>query len=656
MNIKKVALIGNPNTGKSSLFNLMTGLKQHVGNFPGVTVDKKTGSMHLDANTIVEVIDLPGTYSVFPRSKDEKVVSDIIGNPKSEYFADVFVVVVDATNLERNMLLYSQLHDMGLPVIMALSMYDLAQKNDWKIDKAALSKVLGGVTIVPVNGRSGEGLADLKKAILDFQPSTSNLRFSEQPVLSLQHDESLQSADTVARYKRIKEVLAQATRKNGKSPVNDFTTRLDRIFVHPVWGYLIFIGILLVIFQFIDSFASFPMDWIDQGFGALSEWLSGVMPEGVFTDLITQGIVPGIGGVVIFIPQIALLFFFLSLLEETGYMSRVVFIMDKLVRPFGLNGKSVVPLMSSVACAIPGIMAARNIGSWKDRIITILVAPLMSCSARIPVYLLIIELVIPDERVGIFNLHALVLLALYVLGIVTALLVALVMKWIIKANEKSFLVMEMPLYKMPRWGQVFMTVLDKVKVFVFDAGKVILAISVILWALASYGPSERIDKAIAAIEQPAEDSDEAQQAYDMQVSAARIDNSYIGILGQTIEPVIRPLGYDWKIGIALITSFAAREVFVGSMATIYSSSDNFEEDKSLLNRMKSEINPRTGQPVYNLASGVSLLVFYAYAMQCMATLAVVKRETKSWKWPLIQLAYMGALAYIAALIAYNIFK
>jgi ferrous iron transport protein B len=656
MEIKKVALIGNPNTGKSSLFNLMTGLKQHVGNFPGVTVDKKTGSMQLESARSVEVIDLPGTYSVFPRSKDEKVVSDIIGNPKSEYFPDVFVVVVDATNLERNMLLYSQLHDMGLPMIMALSMYDLAQKNDWKIDKEALSQALGGVPVVAVNGRSGEGLADLKQAILDFKPTPTTFQFSDQKLRSLQHDEALQSSDTVARYQRIKKVLAQATKKAEKSPVNDFTTRLDRIFVHPVWGYLIFLGILLVIFQFIDSFAAFPMDWIDQGFGSLSEWLAGVMPEGVFTDLITQGIVPGIGGVVIFIPQIALLFFFLSLLEETGYMSRVVFIMDKLVRPFGLNGKSVVPLMSSVACAIPGIMAARNIGSWKDRIITILVAPLMSCAARIPVYLLIIELVIPDEKVGIFNLHALVLLALYVLGIVTALLIALVMKWIIKANEKSFLVMEMPLYKMPRWGQVFMTVLDKVKVFVFDAGKVILAISVILWALASYGPSERMEQAVAAIEQPVDDSEEAQQAYEMQVSAAELDNSYIGILGHAIEPVIRPLGYDWKIGIALITSFAAREVFVGSMATIYSSSDNFEEDKSLLNRMKSEINPRTGQPVYNLASGVSLLVFYAYAMQCMATLAVVKRETKSWKWPLVQLFYMGALAYIAAWIAYTIFK
>ncbi|HEY8403652.1 MAG TPA: ferrous iron transport protein B [Flavobacteriales bacterium] len=656
MEIKKVALIGNPNTGKSSLFNLMTGLKQHVGNFPGVTVDKKTGTMQLSAHRSVEVIDLPGTYSVFPRSRDEKVVSDIITNPHSEYFPDVFVVVVDATNLERNMLLYSQLHDMGLPLIVALSMYDLAQKNDWKIDKQALSAALGGVPVIAVNGRSGEGLEELKRAILHFKPTSSSLRFSEQAVRSLQHDEALQSADTIARYKRIKEVLAQASKKNDKRPVNEFTTRLDKVFVHPVWGYLIFLGVLLLIFQFIDSLAAFPMDWIDQGFGALSAWLAGVMPEGVFTDLITQGIVPGIGGVVIFIPQIALLFFFLSLLEETGYMSRVVFIMDKLVRPFGLNGKSVVPLMSSVACAIPGIMAARNIGSWKDRIITILVAPLMSCSARIPVYLLIIELVIPDEKIGFFNLHALVLLGLYLLGIVTALLISLVMKWIIKANEKSFLVMEMPLYKMPRWGQVFMTVLEKVRVFVFDAGKVILAISVILWALASYGPPERIDKAIAAIEQPADDSEEAQQAYEMEVNAVRLDNSYIGLLGQTIEPVIRPLGYDWKIGIALITSFAAREVFVGSMATIYSTSDNYEEDKSLLNRMKSEMNPRTGQPVYNLASGVSLLVFYAYAMQCMATLAVVKRETKSWKWPLIQLAYMGALAYIAAWIAYNIFK
>lgn len=656
MDKKKVALIGNPNTGKSSLFNLMTGLRQHVGNFPGVTVDKKTGTMLLDRQHSVSVIDLPGTYSVFPRSRDEKVVSDIITNPKDEHFPDVFVVVVDASNLERNLLLYSQLHDMGLPMIVALTMHDLTQKNDWVIDQKLLSSRLGNVPVVAVNGRTGEGLKALKDAIKQFNPSEETFQFSSKPYKELLQNEELQTSDATLRYEKIRSLVKDVIQKKEKQTVHGFTTKADRIFVHPLWGYLIFLFVLLVIFQFIDSFASVPMDWIDQGFGSLSSWVRGIMPEGVFTDLVTQGIIPGIGGVVIFIPQIALLFFFLSLLEETGYMSRVVFIMDKLVRPFGLNGKSVVPLMSSVACAIPGIMAARNIGSWKDRIITILVAPLMSCSARIPVYLLIIKLVIPNEKLGIFSLHAVVLFALYVLGIVSALLVAMVMKWIIKSTEKSFLIMEMPTYKWPRWGHVLITVWDKVKVFVFDAGKVILAISIVLWALASYGPSERMDKAIAAVEPPQEQTEEALDNYEKQLNAAKLDNSYIGILGQTIEPVIRPLGYDWKIGIALITSFAAREVFVGSMATIYSSNEDFEEDTGLLDRMKSEVNPQTGKPVYNLASGVSLLVFYAYAMQCMATLAVVKRETKSWKWPLIQLAYMGALAYIAAFIVYNLLK
>lgn len=656
MEKKKVALIGNPNTGKSSLFNLMTGLRQQVGNFPGVTVDKKTGTMLLDRQHSVSVIDLPGTYSVFPRSRDEKVVSDIITNPKDEHFPDVFVVVVDASNLERNLLLYSQLHDMGLPMIVALTMHDLTQKNDWVIDQKLLSSRLGNVPMVAVNGRTGEGLKDLKAAIKQFNPSEKTFKFSSKSYKELAQNEELQTSDATLRYEKIRSLVKDVIKKKEKRTVHGFTTKADKILVHPLWGYLIFLFVLLVIFQFIDSFASVPMDWIDQVFGSLSGWVRGLMPEGVFTDLVTQGIIPGIGGVAIFIPQIALLFFFLSLLEETGYMSRVVFIMDKLVRPFGLNGKSVVPLMSSVACAIPGIMAARNIGSWKDRIITILVAPLMSCSARIPVYLLIIKLVIPNEKLGIFSLHALVLFSLYVLGIVSALLVALVMKWMIKSTEKSFLIMEMPTYKWPRWGHVFITVWDKVKVFVFDAGKVILAISIILWALASYGPSHRIEQAIASIQVPIEQTEEAIEEYEMQVNAVKLENSYIGILGHAIEPVIRPLGYDWKIGIALITSFAAREVFVGSMATIYSVSEDFEEDSGLLDRMKTEVNPQTGQPVYNLASGISLLVFYAYAMQCMATLAVVKRETKSWKWPLIQLFYMGALAYIAAFIAYNIFK
>jgi ferrous iron transport protein B len=396
------------------------------------------------------------------------------------------------------------------------------------------------------------------------------------------------------------------------------------------------------------------MVWIDGAFVQFSQWTKGMLPEGILTNLIAEGVIPGIGGVVVFVPQIALLFFFLALLEESGYMARVVFIMDKLVRPFGLNGKSVVPLMSSAACAIPGIMAARNIGNWKERITTIMVAPLMSCSARIPVYTLLIALVVPDKLLwGVFNYKGLVLFMLYAIGLISALLVAWVMKFLIKSEQKSFLIMEMPDYRWPRWKQVSITLYEKVRIFVVDAGKIILAISIVLWALASYGPSERIEKAIAQVPVPVEQTEEAMKAYESTVSAVRLENSYIGILGHAIEPVIRPIGYDWKIGISLITSFAAREVFVGSMAAIYSVGEDFEEDAGLMERMASEVDPKTGAPVYNLASGMSLMIFYVYAMQCMATFAIVKRETKSWKWPLIQVGYMAVLAYLGAFIVYR---
>jgi len=430
--------------------------------------------------------------------------------------------------------------------------------------------------------------------------------------------------------------------------------KIDRILVHPVLGYVIFAAILMVIFQFIYAFSSIPMDFIDSTFANFSEWTASVIPEGVFTDLLTQGIIPGIGGVVIFIPQIALLFFFIGILEETGYLSRVVFIMDRIMRPLGLNGKSVVPLMSSVACAIPGVMAARTISDWKERMITILVAPLMSCSARIPVYTLLIALVIPKETVGgIFGLQGLVLFALYALGMIGAMLVALLLKTIIKTKEKGFLLLEMPSYKAPRWGNVGMTVLEKVRVFVWDAGKVILAISIILWALATYGPSERMAQAGERAKAEAVEMNLSESETDQLIASAKLENSYIGIMGKTIEPVIEPLGYDWKIGISLITSFAAREVFVGSMATIYAVEDDGEENKTLMQKMKAATH-LDGTPIYSLAAGLSLMVFYVFAMQCMATLAVVKRETKSWKWPLIQLGYMGILAYLGAWITYMI--
>lgn len=652
MSIERIALIGNPNTGKSSVFNLLTGLRQHVGNFPGVTVDKKSGDFFLDKKSKIQVVDLPGTYSVFPRSADEHVVYDVVTNKNHVDFPDLFLCVIDADNLQRNLLLLTQLLDLNLPVVGVLTMEDQLKMRNRSLDTNLLIARFG-IPMVSINGRTGEGLDELKKLLVTYQPVVSSFRFSDQPIPGLTNDPEGQVADTALRFDAIRNKLQGVVRMNPNARVTSPVSALDKVLVHKVWGYVIFALLLLVIFQFIYQFASVPMDWIDQGFLALSQFTSAHLPAGIFTDLLSEGIIPGVGGVAVFIPQIAMLFFFLAILEETGYMSRVVFLMDKLVRPFGLNGKSVVPLMSSVACAIPGIMATRTIASRKDRLITIFVAPLMSCSARIPVYTLLIALVVPDERIGgIFNLQGLVLLGLYVLGLVSALVVAAVMKFFIQTKDLSYLIMEMPSYKLPRWRHVGIHVLEKVKVFVTDAGKVILAISVVLWALASYGPGDNMARAEAAAIQSHAGGQEAE--LNKEVASARLEESYIGVMGKVIEPLIRPLGFDWKIGISLITSFAAREVFVGSMATIYSVGQDFEDDHALIDRLRNEKRPDSGEAVYNLATGASLMVFYVYAMQCMATFAVVKRETKSWKWPFIQLIFMGVLAYLSAFIVYTL--
>jgi ferrous iron transport protein B len=647
--MRKVALIGNPNTGKSSLFNHLTGLRQHVGNYPGITLDKKWGECRLDDGTEARILDLPGVYSVFPRSHDERIVIDILSNPQHPDFPEALVMVADATNLERNLLLYTQLHDLGIPILLVLTMDDLNRKQNQYVDKQLLSRRLGGATVVTINARTGEGVERLKKAIVGMEGRDARGPFSEVHPIQIKDNPEAQRIDAEQRLNAIRQLLIGVVR-NAPVKVHSATRRIDALLIHKVWGYLIFLGILLFIFQFIFRLAAVPMDLIDGWFIRLSMWAQQHLPEGVFTDLIAEGVIPGIGGVLVFVPQIAILFFFLSLLEESGYMARVVFLMDRLVRPFGLNGKSVVPLMSSVACAIPGVMATRTISTFKDRIVTIMVAPLMSCSARIPVYTLLIALVIPAERVwGVFDLQGLVLLGLYALGLFSALAVAGIMKGFIKTGEPSYLILEMPLYRMPRWKEVGINLLEKVRVFAWDAGRVIVAISILLWALASFGPSHRIEEA----EQRAAQQATPENAEQL-MAAARLENSYMGILGHAIEPVIKPLGYDWKMGISLITSFAAREVFVGSMATIYSVGEDFEENSALIDRLKEERWSDSGRPVYTLASGVSLMVFYVYAMQCMATFAVVRRETKSWKWPVLQLVYMGVLAYLAAFITFHV--
>lgn len=648
----KIALLGNPNTGKSSVFNMLTGLRQQVGNFPGVTVDKKFGVFNL-SNEEHTLIDFPGTYSIYPRSKDEQVVYDVLKNDQHPDYPELAIVVADESNLERNLFLFTQVYDLQIPVILVLNMADLAKKNGKSINIPALEEAFPGAKIVETTARVGMGKERLLQAIQSISKEKHTQRFYANARICDLDDSKGQETEATERYGLINEILKRV-QTTSTNKTEQTSNKLDRILVHPIFGYLIFGAILMIIFQFIFAFAAYPMDFIDGVFADFSAWLSHELPTGLFSDLISQGIVPGIGGVLVFIPQIALLFFFIALLEESGYLARVVFIMDRIMRPLGLNGKSVVPLLSSVACAIPGVMATRTISDWKERMITILVAPLMSCSARIPVYTLLIALVIPKATVlGFLNLQGLVLFGLYTLGLVAALLIAALLKLLIKTREKGFLLLELPSYKSPRWGNVGITVWEKVRVFVWDAGKVILAISIILWAMATFGPGDRMEKAAINAENHAKELKLSQNETERFVASAKLENSYIGIMGKGLEPVIKPLGYDWKIGISLITSFAAREVFVGSLATIYAVQEDGGENKRLIDRMRSE-KRADGTPVYSLASGASLMVFYVFAMQCMATLAVVKRETKSWKWPLIQMGFMGAMAYLGAFITYII--
>lgn len=636
--MKKVALLGNPNTGKSSVFNLLTGLNQKVGNFTGVTVELKSGK--ISAAEEIQLIDFPGVYSLFPNSGEEKVVMDVLSDDQHKEHPDAVIAVVDTSNLERNLLLFDQLYELGKPILLVLNMSDVSQRAGLKTDVDHLQKLYPATQIVEMNARVGLGKDRLLKAIreIDFSETKSENTFPFN--LSLID----RQADTLARRQKIEKHMnaIQSLREDVKSRFF-----LDKWFAHPFFGYLIFLFVLFVIFQTVFALASYPMDWIDGGMNTLSEMLSNALPTGVATDLLTQGILPGIGGVLVFIPQIALLFFFLGVLEETGYLSRVIFLMDRLMRPLGLNGRSVVPLISSLACAIPGIMAARTIANWKERLITIFIAPLMSCSARIPVYTVLIAIVIPDQQIyGFINLQGLVLLGLYLLGLVSALLMALVLKFFIQSTDKSFLLLELPPYRGPRWGNVLVTMWEKTRSFVFDAGKIILALSILIWFAASYGPKGHVSELQAS-------DFKVQVQSESELNAVRLENSYIGIMGQAIEPAIRPLGYDWKIGIGLISSFAAREVFVGTMATIYSVQDADENSKTLLDKMRGQTFSN-GMPVYSLATGVSLMVFYVYALQCMATVAIVRKETNSWKWPLLQLASMGIIAYLAAWLTFNL--
>jgi ferrous iron transport protein B len=699
-----IALVGNPNSGKSSLFNCLTGLNQKVSNFPGVTIDKKTGATSLSATLNAEVIDLPGTYSLYPRRMDEWVSYKVLLNQDKELKADVVVVVADASNLKRNLLFCSQIIDLKVPVVIALTMMDMAKRKGIKIDTAALERELG-VPVVAVNPRKNKGILQIKKAIeqtaqrlyqtpvRDFidNRALSNASVEEitqhLPQLSdytaihyLINHESFNLDDTIQetienierknnfnptktqaeeilqRYGRIKYIMQQSVSEPDPLQKSLFTEKLDNILLHRRWGYLILLVVLFLLFQSVFWLAQYPMDWIDSGFALLRQWLSNVLPDNKLTDLLTNGVIAGLSGILVFVPQIMILFGLITLLEDTGYMARISFLSDRLMRSVGLNGKSVMPMISGFACAVPAIMSARNIENRKERLLTILITPLMSCSARLPVYTILIGLVIPKIYLfGFFGLQALVMMGLYLLGLIMALIVSYVAKWFIKIKEKSFFILELPTYRSPRWKNVLPIMISKARIFVTDAGKVIMVISLILWALSSFGPAKRLQKVMQHYEQLKLQPGADVTKLDKEFHTAKLENSYAGILGKSIEPAITPLGYDWKIGIALITSFAAREVFVGTMATLYSVGDKDQGSLLLKEKMKAAVRS-DGKPVFNLATGLSLMIFYLFAMQCMSTLAVVKRETRSWKWPIIQFIYMTGLAYIMSLLVYQLFK
>lgn len=690
-----VALIGNPNTGKTSVFNAITGLNQKVGNYPGITVEKKQGVSRLNHTTKAHIIDLPGTYSLNASSMDESVVIELLLNKNDKDYPDVAVVISDIENLKRNLLLFTQIKDLEIPTLLVINMSDRMTRKGISLNIPLLEEKLK-TKIALISTRENKGIDYLKTCLLDYRllskENCTDIRlideayfgnlekvFPDQSLYKLwlvitqdvnfakverkkvedatdyktqsdSHLKRLQQKETIKRYQYINQSLKE-TYAVDQSKATDYRSKLDRVLIHRFWGYIIFFMILLTIFQVIFDWSSIPMDFIDESFTNLSEYTKRTLPPGLFTNLLAEGIISGLGGIVIFIPQIAFLFLFIAVLEETGYMSRVVFLMDRGLRKYGLSGKSVIPLISGTACAIPAVMATRNIENWKERLITILVTPFTTCSARLPVYLILISLVIPEGTFLGMGYQGLTLMGLYLLGFVMALLSAALLNKILKIQSKTYFVIEMPNYKLPLIKNVALTVFEKTKSFVVEAGRIILAISILLWLMASFGPGKNFSEAEAIVKSQPNSQLLSPEELENEIASYKLEHSFIGILGKSIEPAIAPLGFDWKIGIALISSFAAREVFVGTLATIYSVGNNQEE--TIKNRMKAERKPN-GELLFNLPTGVSLMLFYAFALQCMSTLAIVKKETNGWKWPMIQLLSMTLIAYLSALIVYQI--
>jgi ferrous iron transport protein B len=697
-----IALVGNPNSGKTSLFNTLTGLNQRVGNFPGVTVDKKTGHTPISDSLSGNVIDLPGTYSLYPKRLDEWVSYRVLLNQDKDIHADIFVVVVDASNLKRNLLFCSQILDLKKPVVVALTMLDLANKKGIEIDVPELERELG-VPVVSVNPRKNKGIVQLKKAIeltashlykVPVRDFIDNKAMATAPIDDLKklvpsasdysaihylinHEEfqlspamqedienierkhafnptRTQASEILQRYGRIKHIMQVAVIEPDPMQQTILTDKLDNVLLHRKWGYLILLAVLFILFQSVFYLAQYPMTWIEMAFSSFSSSLSQSLPDTWWSDLIINGIIAGLSGILVFVPQIMILFALITLLEDSGYMARISFLTDRLMRSVGLNGKSVMPLISGFACAVPAIMSARNIENKKERLLTILITPLMSCSARLPVYTILIGLVIPNHYLlGLFSVQALVMMGLYLLGLAMGLLVSFIAKWFIKSKERSFFILELPTYRAPRVKNMVQTMVNKARIFVTDAGKVIMVISLILWALSTFGPG-RMGEVQEHYKTEIAKNPAKADSLRIVMNTAKLENSYAGILGKSIEPGIKPLGYDWRIGIALITSFAAREVFVGTMATLYSVGE--DEQGMLLRDKLRAAKKEDGTPLFTMATGISLMLFYLFAMQCMSTLAITRRETKTWKWPIIQFTYMTTIAYVMSFIAYQLLK
>lgn len=697
-----IALVGNPNCGKSTIFNQLTGLRQKTGNFPGITVEVKEGRMQLPGGRQAMLTDLPGTYSLYPTSSDEKIVASVLTNPNDAHYPNVVVYVADATHLEKHLLLLTQLLDLGIPVMMALNMSDTADEVGIKVNASVLADRLS-IPVVAISGRTG---ANIQKLVVEIEKLIDTPTFPEKqfyplqevekqvaeavclnfnlanayqalliahhhewlPFLSAQNQETIRAIvqdkglaslrfqvdETLERYDRFTPIVQEAVQRPPQFPSTP-TDQIDAVVTHRWWGPLLFFLVMLLVFQAIYDWSTVPMDLIEQFFADLNVWLTSILPSHWSTDLITDGILAGLSGILVFIPQIAILFFLITILEEIGYMARVVFIFDKTMRRFGMNGRSVVSLISGGACAVPAIMSSRTIGNWKERMITTMVTPFISCSARLPVYAVLVGLAVPDKRVfWIFSWQSLTFGSMYALGVVAAFASGYLMKKVLHTRESSYLAIELPVYRMPHWRNLWLTVWEKVGAFVIGAGKIILIISMVLWALARFGPGDAMALAATKARQDAQTQQlNKTEAADL-LAAYQLEASYAGYLGKVIEPAIRPLGYDWKIGIALIASFAAREVFVGTMSTIYSIGSS-EDDFVLREKMKTARFEDSGTPVYTLATALSLLVFYALAMQCMSTIAVVKRETGSWKWALLQFSYMSLLAYLLAWLVYHVF-